>query len=96
MLGHAMLGGVVSCTLTVNVQYDVTPMLVAEHDTVLVPRPNTDPEAGLHVGVREMVPDESVATAVYVVVVDGTDPLGCTTWLGGQVMSGGGLALTDM
>jgi hypothetical protein len=53
LAGRFSVGGVVSCTVTVNDPFVVRLALsVAEQVTVVVPSGKTDPEAGLHVGVR--------------------------------------------
>jgi hypothetical protein len=56
------VGEVVSCTTTLNEPLAVfPPASVAVHDTVVVPMPKLDPEAGEHAGTMEVGPSLAVA-----------------------------------
>jgi len=48
LVGHVMLGGCVSLTVTVNVQFAMSAVQL----TVVVPTGKKDPEAGVQTGVQ--------------------------------------------
>ena len=49
--GRVSTGPTVSVTTTGNVAIDVPKLSVAEHETIVVPRWNREPDAGLQTGV---------------------------------------------
>src|ERR1043166_7670541 len=92
--GQVTCGGVVSTTVTVNVQLlEAPPLSVAVHVTLLAPRRKPVPEGGMHVTGRK-APVESCARASKVTGV--RPPVHSAVRLGGQVMVGGGAPCTVM
>ncbi len=91
--GQVMAGATVSVTVTLIVQFVLSPALsVALHETLVVPRGNSEPVGVLQT--IEAIPEASVAVGAMVTLANGMPDDGEAVSVAGHVMAGAIVSVT--